>query len=194
MVMRDVIGVHDAILWEAKPQFLPYFFSYLPLYLAGLVFIVWAILGYDGTLESIFLYGTILALGILISPVNIVYRLLVYRFIRYAVTDKRIIFQYGVIGRDYFSVELTAVQGLQVKVGIMDKLFGSQSGNINIISTRSYVDDVYAPIAVVLQSVPDPYTVYTLLNKISHDIRTDIKYPNARRPQENPGYKTERDI
>ena len=32
--------------------------------------------------------------------------------------------------------------------------------------------------------------VYLKIQKIVMDIQTDIEYPNALRPEENPGYKT----
>ena len=39
--------------------------------------------------------------------------------------------------------------------------------------------------------IENPYEIYPKLQKIVLDIQTDVEYPNAYRPSENPGYNTE---
>ena len=41
-----------------------------------------------------------------------------------------------------------------------------------------------------MEDITDPYFIYSQLKKIANDIKQDILYPNALRPEENPGYKT----
>ena len=38
--------------------------------------------------------------------------------------------------------------------------------------------------------VENAYDIYSKIQKIVLDIQTDIEYPNALRPDENPGYNT----
>jgi len=42
-----------------------------------------------------------------------------------------------------------------------------------------------------ISNIPDPYEVFKLFKKVSHDVRTDIEYPNKLRPKTNPGYKSD---
>jgi len=44
--------------------------------------------------------------------------------------------------------------------------------------------------AGALLHVSDPYGVFKRIKQMSLDIQTDISYPNAMRPEENPGYNT----
>jgi hypothetical protein len=47
--------------------------------------------------------------------------------------------------------------------------------------------------AGALLHISDPYEVFKRVKHMSLDIQTDIAYPNALRPDENPGYNTEYD-
>ena len=44
--------------------------------------------------------------------------------------------------------------------------------------------------AQVLWDIENPYIISNKLQKIVSDIKTDIQYPNALRPETNSGYKT----
>ena len=44
---------------------------------------------------------------------------------------------------------------------------------------------------VSLYSIASPYELYKTINKVYMDVRSDIAYPNAYRPAQNPGYHTE---
>ena len=55
------------------------------------------------------------------------------------------------------------------------------------------VGDVYIKAvdsASVLYDIKNPYQITAKLQKITMDIKTDVYYPNALRPDENPGYNT----
>ena len=43
-----------------------------------------------------------------------------------------------------------------------------------------------------IQSIYEPYAVFKRLKETSHDVKSDIEYPNAMRPAHNPGYNTSR--
>ena len=63
-----------------------------------------------------------------------------------------------------------------------------------LIDRRLKVGDIYiksANQAQVLWDIEDPYRITTQLQKIAADIKADIYYPNALRPEENEGYRTQ---
>lgn len=112
--------------------------------------------------------------------------------ILYVITDKRVIIQSGLIGLDYTTVDFDKIQSMSVNVGVVDKLLKENTGSINIYSGTlvSGKHGVYS-VPHSLNIIDDPYTVFEKLKKVSHDIKSDIEYPNDLRPKSNPGYNTE---
>ena len=97
----------------------------------------------------------------------------------YVFTDKRVIVRSGVIGIDFKSLYYNEVESVNVKVGWTDKIF--KVGDIYINAKSS---------AAVLYDLHNPYNLGSKLQQVVQDITTDINYPNALRPDQNPGYKT----
>lgn len=113
-------------------------------------------------------------------------------FTFYAITDKRVIIQSGIIGTDFQVVDFDKINNMDVNVGISDKLFGNNSGTISIDSGRVESTSKGGTYTVLqtMELITDPYAVFEKLKKVSHDIKTDIEYPNKLRPETNPGYNT----
>jgi hypothetical protein len=113
--------------------------------------------------------------------------ILAYRNMEYLLTSKRVILSGGIIGKDFTSIDYDQIKNIDVKVGLFKNF-----GNIEIFSGemgRSN-DSVYQK-EDIMYAVGNPYEVFKKLKQYSHDIKTDIEYPNALRPEENPGYDTE---
>jgi len=106
-----------------------------------------------------------------------------YKNIEYAITDRRILIKSGFVGIDYQSINYKDINGVHINVGLMDKLL--KVGDIYIDTPNKFKK---TPNAIL--DIEDCYDVYTKLQKIILDIQTDIEYPNALRPSENPGYNT----
>ena len=100
--------------------------------------------------------------------------------IEYAFTDKRIIVRSGVIGIDFKFFYYDKIESVVAKVGFIDRL--CKVGDIYITAAGT---------AGVIFDQKDPYGLATKLEKLATDIRSDLSYPNALRPEQNPGYKTE---
>ena len=104
-----------------------------------------------------------------------------HKNIVYAITDNRIIARNGVIGLDFENINYTDISNIRVDVSIIEKI--RQVGSV-FISTSSGKE-------ICLMSVANPYAVYKDLNQVFVDVKTDIEYPNALRPDHNPGYQTQ---
>lgn len=102
----------------------------------------------------------------------------------YAVTNKRIIIRNGFIGYDYKSVYYTEINNIHLHVGLIDKLL--KVGDIRI----SLADSFEQSLNPTILDIEEPNRVYKLIQKAVLDIQTDIHYPNALRPEHNPGYQT----
>ncbi len=168
---------------------MPFIFSSLPLLVFGLVFALVPAAAMKFSPAVLLLPH--FWLGVIIGPGALLYSILVHRHMHYVITDKRTLIQKGLIGRDYVGIEHDQLTSTQVNVGLGDKLFGDDSGTVLITHAGGQVSKKGSPRPAGLVSVTDPYAVYSMLNQTSHDVRADIQYPNALRPNENKGYKTE---
>jgi len=95
-------------------------------------------------------------------------------------TNKRIIIQTGLVGMDYQSVFYSDITNVHLRVGMIDKLLGV--GDI-------YIDTMQGK--KMFLDIENAYSVYPQIQKIVVDIKTDVEYPNALRPESNPGYHTQ---
>ena len=112
---------------------------------------------------------------------------------RYFVTDKRIIIQNGFIAANYQSIYYKDIRNVNLHIGLIDKILGV--GDIrfdlgyNVHHTRN--GNAIANVNAAFLDIENPMDIYPRLQKIIMDIQTDIEFPNAYRPSENPGYNTE---
>jgi membrane protein YdbS with pleckstrin-like domain len=110
---------------------------------------------------------------------NIIRSAIEYKNIEYVFTEKRIIVRSGIIGIDFKSVYYSEVEGVNLRVGLFDKIF--KVGDVYIQSMKQ---------STVLYDISNPYFILSRLQKITLDIKTDINYPNDLRPETNHGYNT----
>ena len=191
--IEDILSPDEHILWREKPNKKAYIWSRV--FTMFPIALIWLVI--DGTFIGV-MFGTGivkemsfgLVLGLLaffmihMTPVwiwlvSIILGAKEHKNIEYAFTEKRIIIRKGIIGIDFKNIYYTDVQSVNLKVGLTDKIF--------------HVGDVYIKAnheSVVLFDIKNPYEITTKLQKITLDIKTDIYYPNALRPDENPGYNT----
>ena len=110
---------------------------------------------------------------------NIIRSVIEFKNIEYVFTDKRIIVRSGIIGIDFKNVYYSEIEGVNLKVGLLDRIF--KVGDIYIQSMKQ---------STVLNDIANPYFILSRLQKITLDIKTDISYPNDLRPETNHGYNT----
>lgn len=103
----------------------------------------------------------------------------------YAVTDKRIIIRNGLVGYEYQSLYYTEIGNVSLHVGFFDNMLGV--GDIYILMNNYNNTSKSAP---AILDVEDVQRVFSIVQRTVLDIQTDIQYPNALRPENNPGYKT----
>lgn len=104
-----------------------------------------------------------------------------YKNMHYALTDRRIMIRSGLVGIDYQSVSYKDIQNVDLRVGVADKLL--KVGDVYFVTAAGNRKTVFF-------DIEQPYEVYKTAQKIVTDIQADIAYPNAYRPEENPGYGT----
>ena len=189
----DVLDHNEKVLWRGQPNAKSYVLAamlkMLPIAILWMAidgfFIVFISIGMAQGSIPLALLGFIIPFFLIhLTPVWIwightVKATREVRNLEYAITDKRIIIRSGMVGIDFKFINYTEIDSVNVKVGIIDRIF--RVGDIYINSSVN---------SGVLWDVDDPYTIGNALQKVTTDIKSDIHYPNAMRPDSNPGYKT----
>lgn len=112
-----------------------------------------------------------------------------WKHTKYYVTDKRIIIQTGFADMNYQTIYYKDIKNVNLRVGLIDKLLGV--GDIYFeLGSYIYRNNNAEAINYAFLDIEKPHEIYPRLQKIVLDIQTDIEYPNALRPDENPGYNT----
>lgn len=107
----------------------------------------------------------------------------------YYVTDKRIIIENGFVAGNFQTIYYKDLTNVSLRLGVIDKMLGV--GDIYLETAGgNYVQNGRNLVAQAFLDIENPQEIYPKLQKIVMDIQTDIEYPNALRPGENPGYNT----
>ncbi|MBD5092111.1 MAG: PH domain-containing protein [Clostridiales bacterium] len=191
--IEDILNVGESVLWRAKPNKKAYVmqaaFKMLPIALIWLIFdgafIVGISYGMSQGSIPLGILGFIIPFFLLhLTPVwiwigNTIKAVAEIQNIEYVATDRRIIVRSGVIGIDFKFLNYNEIETVNVKVSPTDKLF--KVGDIYVNASSN---------SAVLFDVSNPYVIGSKFQKLVLDIKSDIHYPNALRPDTNPGYHT----
>src|SRR5919201_975232 len=107
----------------------------------------------------------------------------------YAVTDRRLMMRSGFWGTDFTAVNYDGIADLTVSVNPIENLFGVGSIAAFCGRTTSKGARVYDSFV----AIANPYEVFKQIKEASANVKTDYSYPNALRPDANPGYRTKYD-
>lgn len=107
---------------------------------------------------------------------------------KYYVTDKRIIIQNGLIAENYQTIYYKDIKNVSLRIGLIDKLLNV--GDIYFDLGHYMRGQNTKVVSAAFLDIDNVRDIYPKLQKIVMDIQTDIEYPNALRPDNNPGYDT----
>lgn len=107
----------------------------------------------------------------------------------YYLTDRRIIIQTGAVDQQTQTVYYKDIRNADLRIGIVDRLLGVgdiylDTGDYHVRKGRQVAD------YKTFLDIENPQEVYARVQKIIMDIQADIEFPNAYRPEDNPGYNT----
>ena len=105
----------------------------------------------------------------------------------YYVTNRRIIIQGGFLAVNETSLFYKDLQNAQLRIGLLDKVFHTG----DIIFDNGIIVNNKQNRRFVFEDLEDAQEVYRRVQKIILDMQTDMEFPNAYRPAENPGYNTQ---
>lgn len=191
-----VLNQDERVIWKGHPKFLPYI-SKLFVFLIFAVLFLLLFLSPKTHFVAISQSTAVTGWWVVVVG-TVLYTLLSYKNIWYLITDKRVILQRGLIGRDFDIADYDKFESADLHIGIIDKIFGTGSiriyaGRLVYHSGSQYSRGGTENAPFVMANIGDPYTVFELLKKTSFDVKADINYPNVLRPGENKGYQTKYD-
>lgn len=160
----NVLEKSEKVMWEGKPKYSAYMFSSLIFVIIILAILLWFLRSFTFVLIAVFL----LTLFIILTHLS-------YKVKHYAITNKRIVIQSGIIGRDFKFVDYDKMQNVSVDVGLIDKIFSTgtikvfsgEIGSTYVASSSSNRSDrgTYAPTPVYdsFTYILTPYDVVAIL-------------------------------
>lgn len=184
----------EEIYWVGKPAFVPFIITGIPFLIFGLL---WGAFDYFGFIRHMnkmpndfagfaIPFFALHLLPFWLSILNMLRLFLVHGNTYYAFSNKRLLARSGFWGTDFKTVDYDKISDMEVNVNPIENMFGV--GTIQAFSGRTTSKG--AKIYDRFIAVANPYEVFKRIKEVSVDIKTDWNYPNALRPEENPGYGT----
>lgn len=196
--LKSIVGSNEIILYEGKPNKKCYIFESIfnPLLPFALL---WAIIDFS-ILGSAFLgqgYGNMLffiipfmllhMMPVWIYLGGILFTTRRYKNTAYIVTDRAIYVSGGIFTRNINAKPFAELSHINLHRGVFDQMFNVG----DIIATSNQLTQNGKSMNISISSISNYIDVYNMVKKLQTDIYTDVMYPNAKRPRENPGYNTE---
>jgi hypothetical protein len=192
-----VLDQDEKVLWVGNPTLVPFLLSGIPLFIFGML---WGSFDYFMFLKKFIghskggaeAYGMLAFFAVHMIPCwlgigNMLRLCLVFGNTCYAFTNKRILLRTGFWGIDFKSIDFDRLQEIDVTVNPIENLLGV--GTIKMFSGGMTAKG--APTFNFFIGIDKPYQVYKQLKTVTVDVKTDWNYPNALRPGQNKGYKTD---
>lgn len=156
----NILTKKEKKYWEGKPNLKTYLVLVAIFLIPSIIFFIL------GRRYNYYFYF----IGIFFLALTI-YKLLLYRYIAYAITNSRVIIQSGFIGRDYKSIDFDKIQDVGINVGLFDKIFGTGSidiktAGVNVVQTK--YGQTVIPNPNVIAFVDNPYEVAKILKHRTH--------------------------
>ena len=192
-MIDDILTKDEEIILRLKPEkrvfILEGFLKGLPLALIWAAFdtvMIYFLITKSGLIEENpnMIWFLVFFFGLHLVPVwlwiaNIVKRVAGFKNVEYALTDKRAIVRSGVIGIDFKFIYYTDIESVNVKVGILERIF-----NVGDVVIKSKTQ------TVVFDDITTPYMYSGRIIDTVRDLKADVYFPNDLRPEENHGYNT----
>lgn len=195
--LKTIVGSSEKILYEGKPNKKCYIFESIfnPLLPFALL---WSII--DFSISGVFLAGSFGNMSFFIIPFLLLHMMPVwiylggilftarrYKNTAYIVTDKAIYVSGGIFTQNINTKPFAELSHINLHRGIFDQMFNVG----DIIATTNQLAQNGSSVTINISSISNYLDVYNMVKKLQTDIYTDVMYPNAKRPNENPGYHTE---
>ena len=196
--LKAIVGSNEKILYEGKPNKKCYIYESIfnPLLPFALLWAILdlsimggAFLGEDAGNTAFFMIPFMLLhmMPVWIYLGGVLFTTIRYKNTAYIVTDRAIYVSGGVFTRNINTKPFAELSHINLHRGVFDQMFNVG----DIIATSNQLTQGGKSTTISINSISNYVEVYNMVKKVQTDIYTDVMYPNAKRPNENPGYNTE---
>ena len=199
--LASMISKDEKVLWFSKPDKLCFvlesiFNPLLPIAIVFLAFDLTIVSAIYNTEEKLPVVFALFMLFIHLMPVwvyigGVLMTFLKYKNTGYIVTTKGIYASGGFLTRTYNMKPFNEVSYVNIHRGIIDQLIGvgdviatCNSGDAYTINGRQIGG------GISICDIADYQRVFKMVKELQEDVFSDTMYPNALRPENNPGYNT----
>ena len=195
--LKAMVKPEEKILYEGKPDKKCFIFEsvFNPLLPFALI---WAIIDL-GIIGTAFFEDSPSGMGFFLIPFMLLHMMPVWIYLggvafsvvrhrntNYIVTDRAIYVSGGVFAKHFNVKPFAELSHINMHRGVFDQMFNVG----DIIATSNQLSENGNAQSVKLSSISNYAETYGLIQQLQTDIYTDVMYPNALRPDENPGYDT----
>ena len=181
----------EEVLWLGKPHRTAFILRGVPFLCIGLI---WGAIDYFGFIRNMDKKMAGFAIPFFLlhlfpfwgSILNMIRLFLVHSNTCYAFTNKRLMMRSGFWGIDFKAIDYDKISDIEVNVNPIENMLGV--GTIQAFSGRT--TDKGGRIYDKFIGIQNPYEVFKAIKETATDIKTDWNFPNALRPETNPGYQT----
>lgn len=167
---RKVLMKDEEVFGTYQPNVIKMILTNLFVFVVSIVFvIIFLLIGEFGEVDAVdpeayhrtylFVKAGVLGGLVVIFLLALVLQLLAYRNRFYTVTNKRFIIQRGLIGIDFQSIPVHAVQYISVNVSFIDKILNKGTGTI-VFGTMSTPVSASEGAKFVFSNLPEVYENY----------------------------------
>lgn len=199
--MRELVKSNEQILWEGKPNkattvlegiFNPMLFFAL-LWAALDITVIVGILtgtGENGLLAFIIPFMMIHMMPVWIYLIGVLSVFFKWKNTYYMITTHGLYISGGVISFNYEMKPWTDIGHINIHQGVFDRMFGV--GDVVFVCNHSHShSNNHSSGSMSIRNIPDFQQVFKTVNNLQTDVYADTMYPNAMRPDTNPGYNTQ---
>ncbi len=197
---HPVLGTGEMILWKGKPKKSAFIcarsLTMLPIAVIWLLFDLNIIIGLLSGSQSLFMlpFFTLHLMPVWIWLASMVTSFRRWKNTMYYVTNRRIIMQGGFFAVNETSLYYKDIRDTRVRIGLFEKLFhtGTICFNAGVYTGhgRNQMNSGFIK-GNMLEHLENPYDVYNRVQRTVLDMQADMEFPNALRPDVNPGYQTQ---
>lgn len=210
MTDLEVMAQGERIMWKGKPKFSCFILETIfnPMLFFALVwgafdlFAISTMMGSD--VEQGMFIGAILFFAIHLMPVwiylgGVITSVIRYKNTEYIVTERGIYVSGGVISKNNEMKPFTDLSHITIHRGVFDSILGVGDvisvcghGGYNASTSSPYMNSRHnhGHSGINICDIADYQEVFALIKTLQTDIYADTMYPNAMRPEDNPGYNT----
>lgn len=195
--LKRMVGPGESIYYEGRPE--KKCFIYESVFNPMLPFaIIWAVIDLGVLSEAIFqtnehgmLFFLIPFMLLHMMPVwiylgGVIFTVKRYQNTYYIVTDRAIYVSGGALTKNINIKPFAELSHINVHRGIFDQMFNVG----DVIATTNQLNSKGHAQTITLSSISNYMDVCNTIQRLQTDIYTDVMYPNALRPDDNPGYNT----